>query len=108
MTDIWRSLVAQRIAWEYGWSVLFHDASVRQDRNEHDLMKDFADEVPGYLQNRRMAALLEGCRFRCEGSDGENLRICYEALVREGIVGQRELGLLSAWLANIKEMGLRT
>jgi hypothetical protein len=103
MTDIWRSLVAQRIAWEYGWSVLFHEASVRQDRNEHDLMKDFAEEVPGYLQNRRIAALLEGLSLSSAGEAmGENLRVCYEALVREGIVGQQELTLLSAWLEDLK------
>ena len=30
MTDIWRSFVAQRIAWVNGWSVLFHEATVRQ------------------------------------------------------------------------------
>jgi len=108
MTDIWRSLVAQRIAWEYGWSVLFHDASVRQDRNEHDLMKDFADEVPGYLQNRRIAGLLEGLSLSgAREAMGENLRICYEALAGEGIVGRQELALLGAWLQDLKEMGLK-
>ena len=49
MTDIWRSFVAQRIAWENGWSVLFREATVRQRRNPHDLMRDFRDEVPGYV-----------------------------------------------------------
>ena len=31
MTDIWRSFIAQRIAWECGWSVLF--TSLRSIRN---------------------------------------------------------------------------
>lgn len=80
MTDIWRSLVAQRIAWEYGWSVLFHDASVTQLRNEHDLMKDFTDEIPGYLHNRRIAALLEALPLSSRSEAiGDNLRRCYEA-----------------------------
>ncbi|MBV8168650.1 MAG: DUF288 domain-containing protein, partial [Alphaproteobacteria bacterium] len=52
MTDIWRALVAQRIAWECDWRVLFRSPTVRQERNPHDLMRDFADEVPGYLNNR--------------------------------------------------------
>ena len=30
VTDIWRSFVAQRIAWENGWAVLFDAPSVRQ------------------------------------------------------------------------------
>ncbi|MEP6955655.1 MAG: STELLO glycosyltransferase family protein, partial [Chthoniobacterales bacterium] len=58
MTDIWRSFVAQRIAWENGWSVLFHEATVRQDRNAHDLMRDFQDEVSGYLHNRAIVEAL--------------------------------------------------
>lgn len=51
MTDIWRSFVAQRIAWENDWAILFHEATVWQERNEHNLMKDFTDEVSGYLHN---------------------------------------------------------
>jgi hypothetical protein len=34
MTDIWRSFVAQRIAWENGWGILFGEATMRQERNE--------------------------------------------------------------------------
>ena len=66
MTDIWRSLIAQRIAWENGWSILFHEATVRQERNDHHLMDDFADEVPGYLHNRRIAATLEAFLSRAD------------------------------------------
>ena len=55
MTDIWRSFVAQRIAWENGWSILFHNATVFQERNEHSLIRDFEEEIPGYLNNRAMA-----------------------------------------------------
>ena len=51
MTDIWRSFVAQRIAWECDWPILFHSSNVRQERNEHNLMSDFRDEVSGYLNN---------------------------------------------------------
>ena len=62
MTDIWRSLVAQRIAWANGWRVLFHEATVWQDRNQHDFMRDFQDEIPGYLHNRRIAEALDEIR----------------------------------------------
>jgi hypothetical protein len=50
-TDIWRSFIGQRCLWEIGEGVTFHSPSeVYQDRNEHDLLKDFEDEIPGYLQ----------------------------------------------------------
>lgn len=59
MTDIWRSFVAQRVAWECGWSVLFHGPTVWQERNDHNLMRDFEDEVPGYLNNSAIREALE-------------------------------------------------
>ena len=59
MTDIWRSFVAQRIAYLNGWNILFHRATVTQERNEHNLLKDFEDEIPGYLNNEKIRQLLE-------------------------------------------------
>lgn len=105
MTDIWRSFVAQRIAWENGWEIVFHEATVWQERNEHSLMRDFEDEVPGYLNNRRMAEVLEGLGLK-PGVDalGENLLVCYEALCANGWVGAEEMPLLESWLGDLKRV----
>jgi hypothetical protein len=102
MTDIWRGLVAQRIGWANGWSILFHEPTVSQNRNEHDLMKDFKDEIPGYLMNREIANKLSALEL-VEGRNriGDNLRRCYEALIELSAVGIEELGLLEAWLADL-------
>ena len=99
MTDIWRSFVAQRIAWENGWSILFREPTVFQLRNEHNLMRDFRDEIPGYTHNRKIAELLEGLSL-ASGVEklGDNLRLCYESLVRAAIMETRELALLEAWI----------
>lgn len=103
MTDIWRSFVAQRIAWANEWSILFHEANVWQERNDHNLMRDFADEVPGYLNNARIAAELDALAIR-PGTDalGENLRICYERLVQLELIGAKEMPLLEAWLEDLR------
>lgn len=105
MTDIWRSFVAQRIAWENGWSVLYHEPTVWQERNEHNLMRDFRDEVPGYLNNERIGQALGGLSIK-PGLDhlGDNLRACYEELVRMELVGDEELGLIEAWLTDLKQI----
>lgn len=105
MTDIWRSFVAQRIAWANGWSILFHEPNVWQDRNAHSLMRDFADEVPGYLNNRAMGAALAELNIQ-PGTErlGDNLRVCYETLVERGWVGADEMGLLDAWLADLAQI----
>jgi hypothetical protein len=105
MTDIWRSFVAQRIGWENGWSLLFESSTVRQERNDHNLMRDFKDEVPGYLHNRSICETLEALSLRA-GTEhlGDNLRICYEAFIKAGLVEARELGLLDAWVKDLAEI----
>ena len=102
MTDIWRSFVAQRIAWANGWSILFHEPNVWQERNDHSLIRDFADEVPGYLNNRAMCAKLDALDLKA-GAEAmpDNLRICYRALVEAGWVGEQEPPLLDAWLEDL-------
>jgi len=105
MTDIWRSFVAQRCIWELGGSVVFHAPEVFQERNEHNLLRDFRDEVPGYLENARICELLGQLRLKSgEDAVSDNLRVCYEALVRNGIFPKKELVLLNAWVADLKEI----
>ena len=102
MTDIWRSFVAQRIAWENGWGVLFHEPTMRQERNEHNLMKDFEDEVVGYLKNKDICEALSSLKLRA-GTDhvGENMILCYETLIGMGLLAQGELDLLAYWLSDM-------
>lgn len=106
MTDIWRSFVAQRIAWENDWAVLFHEPTVWQERNAHNLLRDFRDEVPGYLHNSAIAEALARLNLR-PGVEhlGENLHVCYERLVALGLIGAEELGLLAAWVADLRTAG---
>ncbi|MBL8762946.1 MAG: DUF288 domain-containing protein [Phycisphaerae bacterium] len=102
MTDIWRSFVAQRVAWANGWSVLFHDATVRQERNEHNLMRDFEDEVPGYLHNAAIARCLDGLDLAAgTGRVADNVRACYRALVAGKFLPEGELPLLDAFLSDL-------
>jgi hypothetical protein len=107
MTDIWRSFVAQRIASVNGWSVLFHEATVRQRRNPHDLLRDFRDEVPGYLANREICAALQALELAPGGTRvAANMRRSYELLVANGWADPRELPLLEAWLADVAAIGV--
>lgn len=102
MTDIWRSFVAQRIAYANGWGVLFHGATVRQERNEHDLLRDFEGEVPGYLNNGRIREALEAVAIAPgEAGLSAGLIACYRRLVELGLVAEAELPLLDAWLEDL-------
>jgi hypothetical protein len=105
MTDIWRSFIAQRIAWANDWAVLFHEPTVWQERNEHNLMRDFKDEVPGYLNNSAICEALSQLQLRAGVEHlGENLRLCYEKLVSMALVGEQELELLDAWLDDLNRI----
>ncbi len=105
MTDIWRGMVAIRIAWENGWGILFHAADVFQERNEHDLLKDFADECPGYLNNRALAQRLAALNL-LSGIDhiAANLRQCYGVLIDMGLVDPAERPLLEAWITDTSKL----
>jgi len=104
MTDIWRSFIAQRCLWELDLGIVFHAAEVVQERNAHDLMRDFNDEVPGYLRNRELAVRLEGLPL-ARGTDavGANLAACYEELVRGEFFPEKELELVNAWLSDLQK-----
>ena len=102
MTDIWRSFIAQRIAWTCGWSIAFHKSTVRQERNTHILIEDFKDEISGYINNSQIVSTLINLPLK-EGSDHifQNLEICYQSIVNLGLIDKNELPLLRAWINDI-------
>lgn len=107
MTDIWRSFVAQRCLWEMDACLGFTQATMYQERNEHNLLRDFQDEIPGYLNNNSIRETLEKLPLQpgreCHTVCG-NLRRCYEALVAKGFVPSPELVLLEAWIRDISAL----
>lgn len=102
MTDIWRSFVAQRIAWANGWSILFHEPTGEQERNDHNLMRDFQDELPGYLNNSKICEAFAQLPLPSGAAHlSDNVRSCYEQLVRMDLIDSRELTLIDAWIADL-------
>lgn len=101
MTDIWRSFVAQRIAWANDWWIAFKSPDVLQERNEHNLLADFSDEVPGYLNNHKIARALEEVEVP-RGELASALVACYERLIEMEVVGADELRLLELWLQEVE------
>jgi len=105
MTDIWRSFIAQRIAWLNDWAVLFHEPTVSQQRNVHNLLGDFEDEIAGYLHNSRICEALASLPLKPGmGNIAENLRLCHEKLVSMSLLDSKELQLLDAWLDDISQL----
>jgi hypothetical protein len=105
MTDIWRSFVAQRIAWTCGWSILFHQSSVYQKRNDHNLLNDFRDEIPGYNNNAKIVKCLKTLRLK-DGKENisSNIILCYQKLIESGYFEKKEITFLNAWLKDIDSL----
>jgi hypothetical protein len=89
--------------------VTFHAPEVVQDRNAHNLLKDFQDEVPGYLNNARIRAILTSLRLTPgKAAMPENLLRCYETLVGHNIFPKAELVLVKAWLGDLNGIAPKT
>lgn len=107
MTDIWRSFVVQRLLPGLDGSLVFTSATVHQSRNEHDLLADFGQEVPGYLGAEKIREILDETAI----SGGmhhllADLETLYGALVKYDFLLPEELTILRAWLTDVRDLGL--
>jgi len=106
MTDIYRSFVAQRCIWEIGEGVTYHSPSeVYQDRNQHDLLADFKDEVHGYLHSGIIVEILQKLKLK-PGVENicDNLITCYVALIGDGILPVKEIECVKAWVKDYENI----
>ena len=94
-TDILRGFIAQRLLWETNMYLGFTKATVFQERNAHDLMKDFVDEIECYTKTEAAVELLE--TLVPSGDLHADMNLAYVTLVEHGLVEMRELDLLRAW-----------
>ena len=108
MTDIWRSFVAQRIAWTCNWPILFHQSTVFQERNDHNLMSDFRDEISGYNNNAQIYSRLKSLSLK-DGIENipSNMLLCYKELIEMNLVKIEELELLKLWIKDISLLTFR-
>jgi hypothetical protein len=93
--DILRGYVAQRCLREHGLYLGMTGATVYQNRNVHDLMKDFQQEIPCHLEVKQVVKVMEGLSLCNDPS--ENLIKLYSELADSGLVEEREPEFVRAW-----------
>jgi len=82
--------------------LVFHGAEAYQLRNTHNLLRDFKDEVSGYLTNQEIVTRLNECKLAPGRENvGENLRRCYQTLIDARILPVEEMALVNAWLDDV-------
>jgi len=96
--DILRGYVAQQCLWQRGARAGFTQPTALQVRNVHDLLADFASELPLYLHASRMNLILRETSRHFTGT-AEDLLLAYHALAVKEFVQPREVQILEAWLA---------
>ncbi|MCY2952105.1 MAG: STELLO glycosyltransferase family protein [Planctomycetota bacterium] len=103
MTDIWRSYVAQTALSCQGLSVAFRPPAVEQLRNSHNLMRDFEDEVVGYLHNDAIMQVLKRTAIGIAGSNPlpDVARTLWGALLEAGILESREWPIMEQWFREL-------
>ena len=99
-TDILRGYIAQRLMWEQNLHLGFTKATVYQERNAHDYMKDFADEWECYLNVKPIVKLLDSLYLSDEPL--VNLEKVYLCLARKNFIKQEEIAILQAWISDLK------
>ncbi len=102
-TDILRGVVAQPILHAAGLQLGVCQATVFQERNDHDFMRDFESEVPMYLTVER--AHNTACEAVSSGATVQaNLQAVYAALRHIDVVTDDEVRLLDAWLEDVERL----
>tara|TARA_Y100000768_G_scaffold388766_1_gene386964 strand:- start:2348 stop:3349 length:1002 start_codon:yes stop_codon:yes gene_type:complete len=104
-TDIWRSLITLKIMQLNNLDILFYGTNIFQSRNLHNLMDDFYEEVPLYLESKKIIHILNKIKLK-KGFKNFSFNIykCYEILIKNQIFNKTELTYLKAWLDDCKKL----
>jgi hypothetical protein len=95
-TDILRSFIAQFGIWNRGGVLGFMSPTASSiERNFHNLLRDFDDEVPMYNSFYKVIEALQSCHLT---GRLEDLSVMYEALAKNRIIEESELDSISEWL----------
>ena len=104
-TDILRSFITLIILKNDNKKILFFGTTMFQDRNEHNLMNDFEQELGIYLNNYKIVELLKKIKIKKgEKHYLNNLKKMYLVLIKNKIFSKNELNYLNAWISDCKKL----
>ncbi len=99
-SDIVRGLIAQPIMWHYGYSLGFTAPTVTQERNPHNYLKDFKDEILIYLHSEDIVKIAHDA-LKPGATMSENFITVYQALVDAKLVPAEEMPVVKAWVEDV-------
>ena len=101
VSDIWRGFIAQRFFSHNGFETQFRGGIGFQDRNQHDLLKDFIDEYPVHTMTDKLISILEFVELE---DPYEYMEFVYRKLIGIKLVEEAEMQILIGWLEDVKSI----
>lgn len=104
--DIWRGYITQRLLWDIEGSLAFLPPQAIQERNDHNLLIDFIDELDLYIKSKKLAMSL----IDWKGTDQalkERFIDLVQYLIQQKFYEPIELELLKAWMFDLNKIGYK-
>jgi hypothetical protein len=101
MDDLWAAYLAERLLAETDFRVAYGPATVRQDRNEHDIWRDVAGEIGFSAILRKYLAYLNGVSLK-GGSFFERFVHLSEGIEKQDFVPSGYEQLWRAWVGDLE------
>ena len=104
VADIWRGYWAQRLLWDIGGSLCFLPPTAIQERNEHDFLNDFEQELDLYLQVDNLIKKLN----QWQSTKNNFFECMHELLVfltDNNFLKKNDLELAKTWIEDLIELG---
>ena len=92
LTDMWRGIIALNIIYQNGEDILFFGTTMKQIRNNHNLIDDLKQEMPLYKNFDKGYEILKNIKLK-KGKKNYlvNLLKSYKGLVKNNIFEKKEL-----------------
>lgn len=102
--DIWRGYIVQRLLWDLDLRLCFTSPSVIQERNPHNLFKDFCEEQDLFLKARSLTEFL--LHWESDASSWpERMEDLTRQLVAAQYLEEGEIGMMQAWIRDLIRVG---
>ncbi len=102
--DIWRGYITQRLLWETGNHLCFTRPTAIQERNDHDLIKDFIGEQDLYLKTEFLIDALRKWRPSKTNHIYEHFHDIYTYVIKNQFIRELELELINAWISDLRDI----
>jgi hypothetical protein len=106
VTDILRGYIASAIFTHKDMAMSIFSPVVFQDRNEHNLLSDFAQELPLYTSASSFMSRILAIKYDQKMTFTKYLIKAYETAIEFGLTGPEEINTLEQWNIACDDLGI--